>query len=215
MPEAILLPQLIILYYLYLLALPPNHPLYGQEWSSLLAQGNEQAFRDVYARYWQPLYRVAYNRVRSAPVAEELVQDVFVSLWEKRKTLQVHTSLPAYLFTALRYSVLDYIRSSAVRERYVEEILSQATQADPAADAILGLQDLEEAYTKALESLPEKCRQVFALSRQKNFSVSEIARQLAISPKTAENQITKALRLLRRSLREFLPLLLLWLYDRV
>lgn len=168
---------------------------------TLLKNDQEEAFDHLYFRYRNKLVIVAYNRLKSKEVAEEVVQDVFADLWQKRHTLQIRSSLSAYLFTAIKYSVLDHIRSLKTRDRFVTEMLKASGDASPSAEQGMDFHELDFHLNKSIEALPEKCREVFTLSRFENYSVREIAEKLNISPETAKYHIAHALKTLRVSLK--------------
>lgn len=138
--------------------------------------------------------------------AREVVQKVFISLWEKRGEIDLSTSLKSYLFTSVHNRSLNVIRD---RKKFSsEEVPELAGEWDVSAQ--IESMELEEKINEALESLPEKCRQIFELNRFDGLKYSEIATQLGLSIKTVENQISKALRILREKLMKYMTLLL-WL----
>lgn len=179
----------------------------------LLKQEHITAFEEIYNRYWKKLYVAAYKRLPSKEVAEELVQDLFTSLWLNRKTVEVHTALSAYLFTSVRYLVLNQIQKQIVRNSYKESL--DLNRRDNSTEEAVLLNDLIVNLNAAVEQLPLKCKSVFKLSRGEYKSNKEIAAELGISEKTVENQLTKALRRLRIGLNSlllsFVLLLLLFL----
>lgn len=178
-----------------------------------IQQGSEAAFEAVFREHYAPLCRYARQLLPDADEAEEEVQATFVAIWEGRAALQVTSSLKAYLFRAVHNRCLRRLQHQRVRERHRD----YARQADPALapSPLENLLDdeLAKRIGKAIQKLPEQCRLAFTLSRHEELSYAEIAEQLGISPKTVENQIGKALRLLRADLRDYLPFLLLWLLS--
>jgi len=139
--------------------------------------------------------------VRDRTKTEDIAQEIFTELWIKRDQLHIHTSVPAYLRRMAVTRSLNYIRDS---KRHAWEELEATTEFDPVfagyqADAIQHMEaaELKLALDAAIEALPEKCRMVFQLNRQEEMSYAEVAKQLGISVKTVENQIGKALKLLR------------------
>lgn len=185
-----------------------NHPAADPEesrWLDALGAGDETALRRIFDRHYPRLLQDAYRLIPDEATCQDLAQDVFVELWRKRAELGIHTSLRAYLRRAVVNRALNHIKT---QRRFVLDAAD--TLARNAADtsghdiARKRRQDsLEAALHEAVAALPEKCRLVFSLSRFENLSHREIAEQLDISPKTIENQITKALRLLRDALRRF------------
>jgi RNA polymerase sigma-19 factor, ECF subfamily len=169
-----------------------------------LREGKSDAFTEIYDRYWKKLLAVAYHHCRDKVIAEEIVQEVFIGLWNRRKELYID-NVNAYLATAVRLSVFKQY----VRQKRRDEIKEQA------ADPIITTWDEEKIYTRFLqqhingivEVLPEKCRLVFKLSRDEGLSIPEVARRMGIAEKTAEAHLTKALKVLKVKLNR--PLL--WL----
>ncbi|MGF6846815.1 RNA polymerase sigma-70 factor (family 1) [Chitinophaga sp. W3I9] len=159
-----------------------------------LREDKGDAFTEIYDRYWKKLLAIAYNHCRDKVIAEEIVQEVFIGLWNRRKELYID-NVNAYLATAVRLSVFKQY----VRQKRRDEIKEQA------ADPIITTWDEEKIYTRFLqqhingivEVLPEKCRLVFKLSREEGLSIPEVAQRLGIAEKTAEAHLTKALKVLK------------------
>lgn len=165
------------------------------------------AFRALYERFAKKLYRLAYQKTASTETAEEIVQEVFVGLWEKRENLLIG-NVENYLLSAVRYQVINHLRMVIAQRKFVEpqEQMPVMTQE---AELSLTVEDLLNALEKSLEVLPEKTRQVFRLSRYEYLSHREIAQRLDLTEKSVEYHITQALRQLRTHLRDFLIVLLL------
>lgn len=180
----------------------PNTPC--SAWSDAqltasLTQGSRDAFAEIYERYWSPLYRVAYQKLRVQEVAEELVQDLFVSVWQKRELLIIN-QLKSYLFSALRFSIIDHIRTLTVHERFVAYYEAFASDTDYQTENALALHDLTEAVERSLQTLPDKSQTVFRLSRFEHLTIPEIAQRLDLSEKAVEYHLTRALTALRGQL---------------
>ena len=173
-----------------------------------LAQDDEQAFAEVYERYWEPLHAQAVRKLRCAHEAEEVVQDLFVALWHKRRTVAIQ-QLGAYLFTALKYRVIDCLRAQLVRQTHAASRPGQPANPDRGTENAVAAADLSAALAASLRSLPTHAQTVFRLSRLEHRSVPEIAAQLQLSPKTVEYHLARSLKLLRTYLREFLVTALL------
>lgn len=181
--------------------------LQDEELLQLLKQEQMAAFEEIYNRYWDKLYAAAYKRLQSKEVSEELVQDLFTSLWVNRNTLNIHTSVAGYLFTSVRYLVLGQIQKEMVRANYKESL--SLNRVDNSTEETVLLNDLVANLNVAVDQLPVKCKSVFELSRKEYKSNKEIAAELGISEKTVENQLNKALKRLRLGLNSLLMSLLL------
>ena len=178
----------------------------------LMKEGNEDAIKEIYVRYWKPCYLHALRKIRLKETAEELVQNLFVSLWEKRVTLQV-IHLEPYLHSALKYQIISYIRASIVREKYIQSVKMQEDGSAPLpesseAESSLLLHELTVAIETAIVQLPEKSQLIFRLSRFEHRSNKEISQSMDISEKAVEYHITQSLKLLRLRLKEFIFLFL-------
>ena len=167
---------------------------------------DRHSFEKLVREYFPPLMSFSRKILVDEDDAREVVQKVFISLWEKRGEIDLSTSLKSYLFTSVHNRSLNVIRD---RKKFSsEEVPELAGEWDVSAQ--IESMELEEKINEALESLPEKCRQIFELNRFDGLKYSEIATQLDISIKTVENQISKALRILREKLMKYMTLLL-WL----
>lgn len=189
---------------------PPDHSPDAErdkQLLRLLQQGDEAAFTGIYDLYWKPLFTVAANKLSSLSEAEELVQDIFLDLWHRRETLSITSSFSAYLSVAVRYKVIDRLARRARQQRYQTYAIHHAPLLDNSTEETIRLQELERRMQDAVAALPEKCRLVFALSREQGFSQKEIALRLGIAVKTVEAHLTKAIRILRMTLGSLFVLL--------
>lgn len=170
-----------------------------KELLSLLKQDDEKGLELIFDRYYKYLVVTAYKMLNDDHQARDLVQDVFFKFWEKRNELDIQISLKAYLRRAVVNKVLDEMRK---RKRMVwsDEVV-EYNQGTASATALeqLQVQDLQKTIDTAIENLPERCRQVFSLSRFENLSHKSIAQELGISVKTIESQMTKALKVIRKA----------------
>ncbi|MGN7819342.1 RNA polymerase sigma-70 factor [Chitinophaga sp. 22536] len=159
-----------------------------------LREGDSGAFTEIYNRYWKQLLAIAYLHSRDKTIAEEIVQEVFISLWNRRNELYID-NVNAYLATAVKLSVFKQL----VRQKRRDEIKEQVAVTDTSSF------DEEQIYTRFLqqqingvvEVLPEKCRLVFKLSREEGLTIPEVALRMGIAEKTAEAHLTKALKVLK------------------
>ncbi|KGL59019.1 RNA polymerase sigma-70 factor [Polaribacter sp. Hel1_85] len=157
----------------------------------------------LYNNYWKVLYISAYNLLKDKEVCEEIIQDVFIDIWNKRKELEIKVSLKSYLYACVRYKVFSQFRTNKItRVELLEELDKRLQYTTP--ETKMMHQELKQHINIVVESLPEKCKRVYKLSRNEQLSHKEIADQLGISTKTVENHITNALRVLRASLGEAL-----------
>lgn len=173
-----------------------------------LSDGNRQALAELYERYWYALYRVAFQKTKSPEIAEELVQDLFVQLWQKRESLAVR-QVDSYLFRALKYSVIDYIKNRVVHQKFEEYQQHFAPQADSSTEDELAYADLVGTIETELLKLPAKTQEVFRLSRFEGQTIPEISQKLALTDKAVEYHLSKALKLLRTQLRDYSFVMLL------
>ncbi|WEA00496.1 RNA polymerase sigma-70 factor [Mucilaginibacter sp. SJ] len=178
---------------------------------ALIRENDLGAFERIYNKYWSKLYLSAYNIIRDRQVAEDVTQEVLVNLWMKRANLQL-TSLNAYLYASVRYQVFNVIRSGKVRaDRFnkLEELFSHN-----GGEELLSEKDINRLLEQGIAELPEKCRQIFIMSRKEHLSTKEIAERLGIAPKTVENQLTVALNRLRKTLGDFVCIAAIMLCGR-
>ena len=166
-----------------------------------LVADDRDAFAELYNRYWHELYRSACRKLPDSETAEELVQELFISLWTKRRTAIIRELRP-YLFTALRFSIINHIESQRVHERFVAYYESFLRQPSTSSTNTLELDDLTQAIETSLRDLPEKTQQVFRLSRFDQQTIPEIAQYLGLSEKTIEYHLAIALKTVRNGLRQ-------------
>ncbi len=181
-----------------------------QAWLTGLRNGKEEDLERIFHRFYRYLTVTAYKLIADEDKAQDLVQDLFFSLWTKRATLNVTGSLKAYLRKAIVNRCIDEIRRAKRRETTSDEQLPLRAASQNGADELLEVSDLQRQINLAVDQLPERCRAVFALSRFHDLSNKEIAAKLGISVKTVENQMTRALKFLRASLANHLPTWLLF-----
>ena len=178
-----------------------------KELLSLFSKSDDAAFTEIYNRYWNKLFSVAANKLNNLAEAEEVVQDIFLDLWKRRKELNITICLNAYLATAVKYKVINIFAKRNQQLRFCEKTIMDRSIADISTEQWLSFQELRDRLGKLVAALPEKCRFVFQLSRDRGLSQKEIASQLDISEKTVEAHLSKAIRTLRTELKNFLPFL--------
>jgi len=170
--------------------------LSDEHFVKLLRQGDERALESIYRRYARVLFRYTQRKIHAREEVEEIIQEVFIWLWENRTKLENITSLKSYLFAAARHRLVNYIRSSRIRQHYAED-RSHFTSQENNTQEQLDLLETQTNLEKSLAALPERCRIAFCYSRLENLSINEIAEKMAISTRTVENYITRALKHLR------------------
>lgn len=174
---------------------------------TLIRQGNEAAFERVFKLYFKNLHAYAYTFIKEDIIAEEIVQNVFFRIWEKRDQLQIDDSLKAYLYRSVHNESLNHIKHQKVKSSFQEHYSNHAETSNDASATMIA-SELEIQIQKAINELPQQCRIIFQLSRFEQLKYQQIADQLNISVKTVENQMGKALKVMRLKLVEFLPFLL-------
>lgn len=170
-------------------------------------QTDDQAIlKSLFQLHYPSVCRSIQRLVRDKATTEDLAQDVFIKFWEKRKQLNITSSVAAYLHRMGTNEAISYLRRKKIFES--EEVLEQnITNEHDSAEAQLLQSELQKNVTAAINSLPPKCRAIFQLSRFEELTYREIAEQLGISIKTVENQMGKALRVMRQKLRGYLGFL--------
>lgn len=172
----------------------------------LLKSGKEKAFDELYFRYRDILVRFVYLKMKSVPISEEIVQEVFTTIWERRKIIVIHKSFAAYIYTSVRYMTLDYIKNHIITDQYIQEVLDKNTVSygsHNATEDFIYYEELQKAVDEASMLLPKKSKEVFILSRIKNYTNKEIAEELNISIETVKYHITYSLKFMRTYLGEF------------
>ncbi|ULQ57188.1 RNA polymerase sigma-70 factor [Flavihumibacter rivuli] len=170
-------------------------------------------FEQVFKTYFKPLHAYAFTIVKDEVAAEEMVQNVFLKLWEKRNTLDIHRSGTAYLYRSVYHECLNYLQHLKVRAAHASYEAARQQDVDGNAQQRVELTELQGHIDRALNELPEQCRTIFQMSRFEELKYHEIADKLGLSIKTVENQMGKALKLMRQKLADYLPLILLTLLN--
>ena len=178
-----------------------------QQVFSDIQSGDTASFEMLFKTHYDPLCRFALSYLQDPDDAEETVQAVFIGFWEKRQTIQVDTSLKAYLYRSVRNACLNEIKRVKVRKLHADSMMVKGEPQSQPSDHLAIRQELEEKIQEALQTLPEQCRLIFKMSRFEELKYQEIADQLNLSIKTVENQMGKALKIMRTQLKDYLPLI--------
>lgn len=175
---------------------------------SLIA-GDEKMFEQVFKEHFKNLHGYACAIVKDEDTGEEMVQQVFYRIWKDRSVLNVQTTLKAYLYRAVHNECLNHLKHDKVKAGYQMHAVHVMKRAQgTSADSKIAYSELQKKLQRAMNELPEQCRTIFQLSRFEELKYKEIAYLLGLSVKTVENQMGKALKLLRLKLVDFLPLIL-------
>lgn len=162
-------------------------------------------FEALFKEWFQTLTNYAYKLLLDQSSAEDAVQQVFAKVWEKRNQLEIDSSVKSYLFRATYNTCMNELKRNK-KLNHFEELAEKASHFS--ADETARSSDLERSIKQGLNNLPERCRAIFVLSRYENLKYKEIAQLLDISIKTVENQMGKALKLMRVHLKEFITIVL-------
>jgi RNA polymerase sigma-70 factor (family 1) len=171
-----------------------------QQLIELLSCGDRRAFDCLYSRHWFQLYQSAYWILKDSDASKDIVQEVFIWLWEKRESSSID-NVSAYLKAAVRFKVANYIRSGNTRQDLFERLAKfRGAQVAATCTELIELKELRKVIDETVGRLPNKCREIYRLSREEYLSNHQIANRLGISVKTVENQMTIALRRIREKL---------------
>jgi RNA polymerase sigma-70 factor (ECF subfamily) len=158
-----------------------------------LREGDERIFKVIFDQYYRPLTVFTLRYVPDIEEAKEIVQEFFVRLWSRHAQLNIHFSLKMYLYQSVKNAALNYIETNKVAQRRLEQYSAPLSSTDNALEHMMAAEQ-EEMLMRAIDGLPEKCREIFLLSRMHRLSNQAIATQLNISIKTVEGQISIALK---------------------
>lgn len=178
-----------------------------------LRQGRESAFESLFREFYTGLCVYAKKYVYDQETAEEIVQQLFCKLWEKRETLEIKGSVKSYLFNATRNNCLSHLRHEKIKANYQQETIASHKEESPEFDDMMQTAELNHLIQKTIADLPEQCRKVFLMSREEGLKYKEIAEQLGLSQKTVEAQMGKALKRIRKALEGYLTLIFIWMMQ--
>jgi len=175
-----------------------------------IQRGDEDAYKSLFLKYYAQLVVFARKVVIDDDLARELVQDVFVTFYEKRTELNIHTSLKAHMYQSVRNRCLNQIKHNKIRRDHHANIFIEKKEEEAFVEDKLQETELEQRIYSIVKSLPDQCRRIFEMSRFEGTSNQEIADKLGLSKRTVETQISKALKVLRKQLAHYLNAIL-WL----
>ncbi len=169
-----------------------------------MIDGDENAFKYFFDTYYEDLCNFVNSYLRNEPLSEDIVQGIFIYLWDNRGSLPKNCSVKSYLYTASKNRSLNQIRDTKNRNGVLEKLYTcLQVISEENAEQNLELKELEEIITKAVDELPQQCRTIYQLSRNEGLSNKEIAEELGLSVKTVENQITIAVRKIKDFLQPY------------
>ena len=169
-----------------------------------LQNDDTAAFQILFNRYWKDLYKAAYNRLKDQSEAEDMVQDVFTDIWERRYTLDITASLAGYLHTALKFRIIRMASRANLHKKAVAHLLYRMTEIEATILDIMVVADVEKTLSQAISLFPENMRKIFML-RDEDYSIAEIAEALGLAEQTVKNNMTESLRRLKMVLTEKHP----------
>ncbi|HJZ41374.1 MAG TPA: RNA polymerase sigma-70 factor [Bacteroidales bacterium] len=168
-----------------------------------LKEGDIHALEVIFNRHYGSLCKYLFLLFKNHVITDHIAQDIFVYLWENRETIDIKVSLDAYLYSAGRYKALNQIRNAKKQESILKELGSAPFEEPFMNDQIIETEELKKIIEETISTLPERCQQIFRLSREDDMSYRDIAMVLGLSVNTVENQMAIALRKLRKLLRPF------------
>ena len=186
------------------MSLPNEKELFNQ-----IKKGDEKAFEIVFHHYYQNLCVFAAKILQDDLAAEEIVQDMFVKIWEKRQQLEIKSSLKNYLVRSVKNHCLNFIKHNKVKETHVKNTLSELNNEAAVKDSFIEI-DLMKKIEESINSLPEKRQEAFRLSREEGLKYREIAEKMGVSIKTVETQMGLAMKTLREKLKNYRTFLTLY-----
>ena len=182
-----------------------------QELTSLLSRGSKDAFRQLYNRYGSKIHRFALNYLKSEYDAEELVQDVFLKLWDKRNFLDSSGNIKSYIYKVAVNSIYDFIRHKNIEQAFHEFSMGKTEESDDTWEEVV-YNDMLAQIEQLMKQMPEQRRKIFKMSKEYGLSNAEIAKSLSLSKRTVENQLYRARTFLKDNLDRSSILSVLFIY---
>lgn len=174
-----------------------------QELLDAVRYDDEAAFAELFKRYGKVVYKMAYSRIRSRESAEEIVQNLFISFWEKRRTQRIH-NISSYFYIAVKHKVLNVVESQIVQKKYWDYYRTFIPRQENLTERAVEFNELLEAIEERMQHLPEKSKEVFRLNHLEGHSIAEIANSLNLSKKAIQYHLTRSIKELRLHLKDFI-----------
>jgi RNA polymerase sigma-70 factor (family 1) len=178
-----------------------------------IRKGDVRSFEQMFNLYAEDLVRYATTIVKDSDDAEDIVQHLFVSIWEKKGIPEISTSLKSYLYRSIHNTSLNKLKQAKVKESYAAHINYVSDGLTSAANVMVEHKETASMIEQAMNELPEQCRKIFSMSRMEQLKYQEIADQLNLSIKTVENQMGKALKHMRERLKDYIIVLIVYFLN--
>lgn len=170
----------------------------------LVKRDNTLAFEILYNRYWEKVYTLSYWHLLDQNSAKDITQDLFIDLWNKRKTKDISESFEWYIRKAAQNRVINYIRNQNMRKGHYQ-VVGNAPQVEQANN--YELKELKELYHQEIERLPEKMKNIYRLVKEHEMSVKDVAKHFGVSEQTIKNQLVTAAKKIRKALENYRPII--------
>jgi RNA polymerase sigma-70 factor (ECF subfamily) len=174
-----------------------------------LKNDDQSAFTIIFTKYYEDLVRFSFGYTRDSDASEEIIQEVFLKLWENRKALMIHSSLKSFLLKTVQNRSIDSLRHVSITHKYASIVLEHPLLAENDTENYILHSELEANFKHAMDIIPTEYAEAFRMSRMETLNYQEIAQKLDISVRTVEVRISKALKLLRDELKDYLVLVLI------
>lgn len=170
---------------------------------SRLKDNDQKAFDEIFNHFYPRVYNLAFQFLHSREEAQEIVQIVFIAVWENRLQIDTERNFSAYIQSIARHTIYNQLKRAVYRQRFIDYSLKHAETEEIASDDSYQFKELQEVLEKAISELPPRRREIFYLSRNKGLSYKEIAAKLSITESTVNTQISKSIEFLRKKVKEF------------
>jgi RNA polymerase sigma-70 factor (family 1) len=165
---------------------------------------DKQAFQLLYNKYWDKLYSIAILKIHDEEEVNDIVQDLFVTIWTKRKELNINNNVDVYLYLAIKNRIINFYKKKYLTEDKLKQFSKDASvKTDPDAENICSYKEVELIISREVDSMPDKMKQVFLLSRDEQLSSKKISEILSLSDQTVRNQISKAIKRIKITLEKY------------
>lgn len=183
-----------------------------RELVGFLQAGNENAFTELYNRYWKIMFAIAAKKCGSFHDAEGIVQDIFLDLWQRRSRLEIKGELRSYLSVAVKFKVINVLAKRNKQRHHVMPEGDIMQLPDCSTEQWLNFEELKDRLSLLTSQLPKKCRLIYRLKKEEGLSQKQISEKLDISEKTVEAHVSRALKIFRKEITQYLQQVILLLF---